>query len=528
MKNHLFILCLGFIAIFTACKNESEVKEVQRPNILFAISDDQSFPHAGAYGCTWVKTPAFDRVAKEGLLFNQAFTPNAKCSPSRACILTGRNSWQLEEATNHVPFFPEHFKTFPEALGEQGYFVGRTGKGWAPGVAEKNGQPRDLIGKNYIAHKLTPPAKYISDNDYAANFKAFLTAKEQNKPFFFWYGAIEPHRRYEYQAGINKGGKKLSDITEVPAFWPDTDSVRTDMLDYAFEVEHFDQHLEKMLALLEEKGELENTIVVVTADNGMPFPRIKGQMYAYDNHLPLAIRWGKGIKNPGRKIEDYVNFIDFAPTFLEVAGVAPVASGMQAITGKSLNEFFKSEQAGKITDHRNFVLIGKERHDVGRPNDEGYPVRGIIRGDYALTLNFEPNRWPVGNPETGYLNTDGSPTKTVILNERRQNRTSEFWDLNFGKRPAEELYNIREDPWCVNNLAATTDLAAKKSELKALLVAELKKQGDPRILGQGDIFDNYQYAHPSSENFYERFTNGEEMKAGWVNPSDFEKEKIDE
>lgn len=527
MKNHLFILCLGLMAILSSCKNEQKVKEDQRPNILFAISDDQSFPHAGAYGCTWVKTPAFDRVAKEGLLFNQAFTPNAKCSPSRACILTGRNSWQLEAATNHVPFFPEKFKTFPEALAEQGYFVGRTGKGWAPGVAEKDGQPRDLIGKNYSEHKLTPPAKHISNNDYAANFEAFLTAKEHNKPFFFWYGAIEPHRRYEYGAGIKKGGKKVSDITEVPAFWPDNDSVRTDMLDYAFEVEHFDAHLGKMLALLEESGELENTIVVVTADNGMPFPRIKGQMYAYDNHLPLAIQWGKGIKKPGRKIDDYVNFIDFAPTFLEVAGVAPMESKMQAITGKSLNEFFKSEQAGKVTDHRNFVLIGKERHDVGRPNDEGYPVRGIIQGDYALTLNFEPHRWPVGNPETGYLNTDGSPTKTVILNERRQQGKSEFWDLNFGKRPAEELYNIRKDPWCIHNLASATDLGAKKSELKALLVAELKKQGDPRILGQGDIFDNYQYAHPSSENFYERFTNGEDLKAGWVNPSDFEKEKIE-
>ena len=527
MKNHLLILYLIFMTVLTSCKNEQEIKKVERPNILFAISDDQSFPHAGAYGCTWVKTPAFDRVAKEGLLFNQAFTPNAKCSPSRACILTGRNSWQLEEATNHVPFFPEKFKTFPEVLAEEGYLVGRTGKGWAPGVAQKDGQPRDLIGKNFIEHKLEPPAKFISDNDYAANFEAFLTANNQNQPFFFWYGAIEPHRRYEYQAGINKGGKKLSDITEVPAFWPDIDSVRTDMLDYAFEVEHFDQHLEKMLASLAQKGLLENTIVIVTADNGMPFPRIKGQMYAYDNHLPLAIRWGKGIQNPGRKIDDYVNFIDFAPTFLALAGIAPIASGMQPITGKSLLEIFNSEQSGKVTVDRNFVLIGKERHDVGRPNDEGYPVRGIIQGNYALTLNFESNRWPAGNPETGYLNTDGSPTKTVILNERRREGKSKFWDLNFGKRPAEELYNIQADPWCVRNLSNTSDLAAKKSELKALLVAELKKQGDPRILGQGAIFDNYQYAHPSSENFHKRFTNGEEMKAGWVNASDFEKEKID-
>ena len=98
----------------------------------------------------------------------------------------------------------------------------------------------------------------------------------KGNPFSFWYGAIEPHRRYEFQAGINKGGKQLSDVTEVPAFWPDNDSVRTDMLDYAYEIEHFDQHLEKMIKMLEDAGQLDNTIIIVTSDNGMPFPRIKG------------------------------------------------------------------------------------------------------------------------------------------------------------------------------------------------------------------------------------------------------------
>ena len=187
MRNILLfpVFLLSIVSFFSACKEKTEGEKQQRPNILFAISDDQSFPHTGAYGCTWVKTPAFDRIAREGLLFNQAFTPNAKCSPSRACILTGRNSWQLEEATNHVPNFPEKFKTFPEVLQDQGYFVGRTGKGWAPGKAIKNGQPRDLIGKNYIDHKLTPSAEFISNNDYAKNFERFLNANEKGQPFFF-------------------------------------------------------------------------------------------------------------------------------------------------------------------------------------------------------------------------------------------------------------------------------------------------------------------------------------------------------
>ena len=525
MKNsRLFhFICLLSFCCLTACQSkETKKASEERPNILFVISDDQSHQHAGAYGCTWINTPNFDRIAKEGLLFNQAYTPNAKCSPSRAVILTGRNSWQLEEATNHVPNFPEKFKTFPETLAENGYAVGYTGKGWAPGKAVKNGQPRDLIVKKYNKHKLVAPTKLISKTDYAENFRQFLTEKPADKPFMFWYGAHEPHRAYEFQTGITKGGKKLEDVTDIPPFWPDTDSVRIDMLDYAYEIEHYDNHLGKILQQLEEKGLLENTIVIATADNGMPFPRIKGQIYAYDNHLPLAIRWGKGIKKPGRTIDDYVTFIDFAPTILEAAKVVPVQSGMQPITGKSLFEFFKSEKEGKIAEDRNFVLIGKERHDIGRPNDNGYPVRGIIQGNLAYTINFKPERWPAGNPETGYLNTDGSPTKTVILNDRRSNGKSGYWDMNFGKRPKEELYDLERDPYCINNLANNPALKARKEEMSALLYAELKNQGDPRILGNGDIFDNYEYASEATNGFYERFQKGEKMKTGWVNDSDYE------
>ena len=525
--NFKFIIIVLFSSLCCGCSNQKNETIENPPNILFAISDDQSFPHASAYGSSWVITPAFDRVAKEGLLFNKAYTPNAKCSPSRACILTGRNSWLLEEAANHVPFFPEKFKTFPEVLSENGYFVGRTGKGWAPGVATKDGNPRELIGKNYIEHKSEPPAQFISNNDYAANFSSFLDARKKDQAFFFWYGGIEPHRRYEFQAGIQKGNKDVSEITEVPPFWPDNDSVRTDMLDYAFEIEHFDNHLDRMLKLLEEKGELDNTIVIVTSDNGMPFPRIKGQTYEYDNHLPLAIMWGNGIKNPGRVINDYVNFVDFAPTILEAAGVQKEDSGMAEMNGFNLSRIFKN-QDDTLSERHDFVLIGKERHDIGRPNDEGYPVRGIIQGDYSYTINFEPERWPAGNPETGYLNTDGSPTKSVILNDRRRKGGSKFWDLNFGKRPGEELYNIANDPYCMSNIANEPSQLEIKETLRNILLTELEKQGDPRAIGEGEIFDKYKYAHSETADFYTRFRNGEQMKTGWVNDSDFESSEVQE
>ncbi len=514
--NRFFI----FPALMLLSSCVEKTSEFRPPNILFAIADDASFPHMGAYGTTWIKTPAFDRVAQNGILFMKAYTPNAKCAPSRACILTGRNSWQLEQACNHWPYFPEKFKTFAEALPEAGYQVGYTAKGWAPGIAKINGQPRNLIGPSYNEKKTTPPAKFISDNDYAENFRDFLNKKEPERPFFFWYGSTEPHRAYEFGAGIKYGNKKLSDIDQVPAFWPDCDTVRTDMLDYAFEIEYFDQHLLKMITILEEQNLLENTLIVVTADNGMPFPKVKGQMYELDNHLPLAMMWPEGIRNPGRKIDDFISFIDFAPTFLELAGLSPDNAGMQPITGESLTGYFRT---GSTTPagHRDHTLIGKERHDVGRPNDEGYPVRGIIKNDYLYIENFKPDRWPAGNPETGYLNCDGSPTKTFILNHRMTPDFEKYWQWSFGKRPAVELYKIDKDPFCINNLAGENSTKLMREELKKQMYEELTAQGDPRIFGQGDIFDQYQDASQAA-GFYERFMKGEKVSAGWVNKSDFE------
>jgi N-sulfoglucosamine sulfohydrolase len=491
-----------------------------RPNILFVIADDASWAGFSAYGCDWISTPVFDRVAKEGILFSNAYTPNAKCAPSRACALTGRNSWQLEEAGNHSSFFPAKFKTYPEALGEHGYFVGSVAKGWLPGDAGKiNGKPRELAGKKYNAIRITPPTSGISDVDYAANFDVFLKEKPKDKPFCFWFGSHEPHRSYEYGSGIKKGGMNPGNIREVPAFWPDVDTVRTDMLDYAYEVEYFDKQLGKMLKKLEDIGELNNTIVVVTSDNGMPFPRMKGFEYEYSNHMPLAVMWPKGIKKPGRVVHDYVNFTDFAPTFLELAGLTVTQSGMHAFAGKSLTDILYSDKSGTVNPQRNYVLIGQERHDVGRPNDEGYPIRGIVKDGYLYLHNYKMDRWPAGNPETGYLNTDGGPTKTYILNTRRYQGHWEYWQMNFGKRGAEELYDLEKDPYCIKNLAGEKSLAAMKLKLSAFMVQKLKEQKDPRMFGNGDVFEQYEYAGDAM-NFYDRFLKGEKPVAGWVSKTD--------
>ena len=338
---------------------------------------------------------------------------------------------------------------------------------------------------------------------------------------------MAPHRGYEFGSGVKKGGRQLAEIDRVPAFWPDNETVRHDMLDYAFEVEHFDTHLGRMLATLAKRGLLDSTLVIVTSDHGMPFPRGKGSAYEYSNHVPFAAMWARGIAGRGRVVDDHISFIDLAPTFIELAGLPWAKTGMAESPGRSLTDVFRTNRSGQVNPARDHVLIGMERHDIGRPNDVGYPIRGIVKGGMLYLENFEPSRWPACNPETGYLNVDASPTKSLILDARRQNSTDPFWALCFGKRPRVELYNLKTDSDCVKNLATQSSTEKQRDALKGALYVQLKAQGDPRIFGQGEVFDRYLHSNEGHRNFYERYMKGEKLRAGWVKDTDFEKAPID-
>ncbi|HEY5314775.1 MAG TPA: sulfatase-like hydrolase/transferase, partial [Pirellulales bacterium] len=152
----------------------SQASQKERPNILFIIYDDWGWRHAGAYGCDWVQTPNFDRVAREGIRFDNCFTSNPKCSPCRASILTGRNTWQLEEASCHNGIFPAKFAVYPDLLERAGYVVGVTGKGWGPGDFAAGGFSRNPAGPSFDQFKLKPPTKAMGKTDYVRNFEAFL------------------------------------------------------------------------------------------------------------------------------------------------------------------------------------------------------------------------------------------------------------------------------------------------------------------------------------------------------------------
>ncbi len=469
--------------------------KTRRPNILFAVADDWSWPHASIAGATEVYTPAFDRVAREGVLFTHCHVAAPSCTPSRGAILTGKYPWQLAEGVNLWSLLPPRFQVYPDILEAAGYRVGFTGKGWGPGDLADAGRMRNPAGPEYNRLRYQPPYG-MHPVDYAANFAAFLDETPADQPFCFWYGGIEPHRPYERGMGA-AAGKNPANV-QVPAIFPDADEVRGDILDYYVEIEQFDAHMGKMLTLLEKRGELENTLIVVTSDNGMPFPRAKANLYKWGTHVPLALRWGNRIKG-GVIVDDLISQIDLAPTFLQAAAV-PVPAEM---TGRSLLPLLW----GKRNNHRDHLLIGRERHAWVRRGGLGYPCRALRTKDFLYIRNFEPSRWPSGDPEgsedhdppSPFGDIDDGPTKSYMMNHADES-TKRLWQSAVEKRPAEELYDLKNDPDEQHNAADDARFSEVKRRLANQMIVELAATGDPRAAGGGREWDSFEYYAPKRRN----------------------------
>lgn len=497
MRHSIRLLNFLLVLAATVCQADSS-----RPNILFAIADDASAPHMSAYGTKGISTPAFDRVAKSGALFTSCVAASPGCAPSRAAVLTGRHAWSLEQAGTHASSFPSKWSTFPDRLSAAGYHVGYTGKGWGPGrwnVKEVGARDLPPTGKGYAKRKAKPPAKGISNNDYASNFADFLSEWSGDEPFCFWYGATEPHRVYEDGYGKRLG--KSTDDADVPAYLPDNETVRSDMLDYFAEIEHFDAHLGRMLAMLDERGELANTLVIVTADNGMPFPRAKANCYEDGINVPLAVMWPAAAPG-GRVVEDVVGFVDLTATIDEAAGVSGAITQEQH--GSSLVSLLKSDQSG-VVDPNRVAFSHRERHSSSRFNNWTYPQRAVRSQQYLLIINDRAERWPAGDPRKfdsedqlgpqhgGYHDIDACPSLTVLTEGHDDPELRPYLELSVAKRPAVEFFDIKADPACLKNLATSDDaaVAAARSELMNRLQSTRESTGDPRTLGNGEIFETY-------------------------------------
>lgn len=499
------LLAIPFVSNVMGCHNESMTQNSNtppssppptspstQPNILFVISDDQSYPHSTAYGSTMVSTPGFDRVAKAGALFTNHYVTSPGSSPSRASMLTGLYPWQIEEAGTHASSFPAKYVCFPDVLQQAGYHIGYTGKGWSPGDWQGSGRTHNPAGPAYNDIQLTPPYSGISKIDYTANFKKFLSERKTGQPFYFWLGTNEPHRSYQSDSWT-KDGKSLSQAS-VPEYLPDNDAVKGDLLNYAVEIEWFDQHLKNCIEELDRIGEFDNTIIIVTADNGMPFPRAKSNCYDQGIHVPLAICWGSKIQ-PSQVINTLTSSVDFFPTILDAADLT-----MQTgLSGQSLLPLICGNPEAYGSDA---VYAGRERHSSARYNNLGYPIRSVRWKDYLLVWNLHPERWPAGDPQElkngnpgtmhkAYYDIDGSPSKTYLTDNYNDPAVKPYFDAAVAKRGEYELYDLANDPACMNDLAEVESYRSILQTLQQKLNDRLLVTNDTRLGANPDIWETY-------------------------------------
>ena len=272
---------------FSSCSKKPQ----EKPNILFIITDDQSWQHVGCYGDEAVRTPAIDKLAEDGVRFTNAYSAAPSCSPSRAAILTGQDIYRLEEGGVLTGFIRDKFILFPKLLEDNGYAIGFTGKGYWPRTANVEGSIENPIGKNYQEQKYKSVPIGISRNNYPANFTDFLNELPDGKPFFFWLGTNEPHTPYETDRGV-KTGIDTSNIN-VPAFLPNLPVAKLNMADYMSEIEWADKMVDTVMQMLEKRDLLQNTMIVFTSDNGMPLPRAKSTLNDYGVRMPLIYKMGQ-------------------------------------------------------------------------------------------------------------------------------------------------------------------------------------------------------------------------------------------
>lgn len=527
-----FILLLFLSICVSICLDiraeDSTSKPIKKPNILFCFADDW-----GRYASVYakienrpsinqiLKSPNIDRIASEGVVFKNAFVPAPSCTPCRSSILSGRYFFRTGRgAILQGAVWDESIPTYPLLLRDAGYHIGKSYKVWSPGT------PADAPygGQKYAYEKAGGSFNNFSENatklvksglsfeeaksrildQIRKNFEDFLNDRKPGQPFCYWFGPTLTHRAYEKGSGKALWGIDPDSLKgKLPKFIPDVPEIRSDFADYMGEIQAWDAGIGVLIKKLEEIGELDNTYIIISGDHGMPgVPRGKCNLYDMGVAVALIAR-GPGIKG-GRVVDDFVNLMDLAPTFLEMGGVKPP----EGMDGKSFLNVLLSEKSGLVDESRTWVITGRERHVAfAREGNLPYPHRAIRTKDFLYVRNFAPDRWPMGKPNftslsdipsfnqlekstyAAFADMDASPTKAWLVSQYTNPEWQWHYDLAFGKRPAEELYDLRKDPDQTINLADNPEYKKIKEELASKLMQTLKEKQDPRVTGDGKTFD---------------------------------------
>lgn len=542
MQRLILVLVILLLLAGGQGATQGQRQATQKPNILFCFADDW-----GRYASIFaelekqpspnqvVKTPNVDRIAREGVLFRRAFVNAPSCTPCRSALLTGRYFFNTGRgAILHTAEWDGSIPSFPHLLRDQaGYHIGETYKVWSPGTPvdapfgagkhayEKAGNlPNDFsenVTKMLGEGQTLEAARKKIFGQVRANFDAFLADRKPGQPWLYWFGATTTHRRW-----IKGSGKRLWGIEpdslkgKLPPFLPDVPEVREDVADYLGEVQAFDAYVGLLIERLAETGEMDNTLIVVSGDHGMPgVPNGKCNLYDFGTGVTLVARLPKSMNGKGRRVvDDLVSLPDLAPTFLEVAGVA-IPKG---VTARSLLNILRATKNGQVEASRNWVITGRERHVAfANENNLPYPQRALRTPEFLYIRNFAPERWPLGfpvavtdtsapaqeelerNTYAAFADMDASPTKAWLVLHRNEPQWRRFYDIAFARRPGEELYDLRKDPHQMRNVAAEPAYAKEKARLAAQLMKILTEAGDPRVTGDGQTFERPPFINPSPQ-----------------------------
>lgn len=463
---------VGIILLMIGCSGRQVEVSQSPPNFLLIMSDNHYYSHLGSYGDPVVQTPNIDKLAENGVQFTNAFAAPT-CTPARGALLAGQHIWRLGQGANLWSTFPDTITTYVDLLEESGYAVGHSGKGWGPGNYEAGGRTRNPAGDTFD------------------NFEEFLDQKDSDTPWNFWISSRNPHRPFTEGAEVESPIDL--DAVEVPPYLPDVPEVRADIADYYYEIQQFDSEVAEAVALLEERGLMENTIIMVTADNGWQMPRGLANLYDFGTRIPLIISW-PGHFESNRMVSDLVNLYDLAPTMLQLAGL----SVPDQFTARTLLPILESDEEGRVMDDRDEVFIARERHAIARQDGLGYPGRAIRTDGYLYIHNMEPGRWPAGDPPL-FADIDAhmlhykSPAKEYMMAHKDDPAVKKLYEQAFLKRPEIELFDLDKDPYQMNNVADDPAYQQIREELGNRLVAFLQETGDPRIVGGEIIWDDQPY-----------------------------------
>lgn len=429
-----------------------------RLNVILFIADDVSWNDLGCYGNSVARTPNIDRLAANGRRFDEAILVASSCSPSRSSIITGRYPHNNGRASElHQPI-AAHLPWFPRLLRDSGYHTALVGKHHMtsdkPAVGEKpQPEPFDLVDKGMAPDNKGGHATWVQ------------TVKERprDKPFFFWFAALDAHRAWDGDRDWNAelyGLKHDPAKVIVPPYLNDDAATRDDLASYYNEITRFDHFIGRVVAELEKQGVLDNTLILVMADNGRPFPRAKTRLHDSGMKTPFVAHWPKGITKPGTATHSLVSAIDIAPTILSLANVT-VPPTMQGVSFASILEN---------------PAATPRKHAFSEHNWHDYEAHGrSVRSEgFLYIVNARPQF-----PWQGPADSVRSPSHTSLTALRDAGKlTPAQADVFLAPRPVAELYRTDADALQLNNLIDDPNYASVKERLAKLMTEWTDATGD--------------------------------------------------